>query len=392
MASVRGRLTRPKDGDDCAKQRKTTTVFFLFTSGRSWSRLMTSEEHPIYGKPLDRATQERLFGPARARGVVHTNGELLYVMVKMGGSAKYVNYLSRDTLLYCWPSFDGPDRRAMQRAYDKRTVFLVKVVPQGGTRTFFWGRAVIAEMEASATEFESDGVLRCINPAQRRYTITRLWANAVPDGADCPPAPSVGEVCESVAHAPAPFIPAREVELDGIHFDSVCEARHYLTMTALGLEARREPVSVEITDLLPDGWPQTWYNPDVLVVDPYKGTMLVEIKPCYPYDDEVLRCEAACRRLRLPILLFYGTDFRSPYEITRPANRSYAHAQGPRAIQWTFSTETQTVNRVDDVSYMAHDVDGTTIGFIERRRDSQDLRVYHPSVLKALEAAARRDL
>ena len=29
MASVRGRLTRPKDGDYCAKQRKTTTVFFF---------------------------------------------------------------------------------------------------------------------------------------------------------------------------------------------------------------------------------------------------------------------------------------------------------------------------------------------------------------------------
>ena len=377
------------------RKRKNASVFFCLQVDRVPLICMTTTiaDHPIYGQgPLSRADQDRLFGPSAARGVVHTNGDLRYVFVKMGASAKYVNYISRDILLYCWPSFDGADRGAMQLAYDRRTSFLVKVVPHGSTRTYLWGHAVIDEMESTVTEFESEGVVRYIDPTQRRYKITRLIspANDTTPTHAAPVTPVLDTPPASNAASTQVVIAAREVQIDGIRFDSVCEARHHITMTELGIEARREPLSIDITDLLPDGWPQTWYNPDVLVIDPYKGTMLVEIKPCYPYDEEILRCEAACRRLHLPIILFYGTEFRSPYEVTRPADRSYAHAQGPRAILWTFSDKTGTVERVDDVSYMAHDVNGTTLGFIDRRRDSQDTRVYHPKVLQALDMARQR--
>lgn len=366
--------------------------------------MTTDGEHSIYGLgPLSRRDQDKFFGPGSTHGVVHTNGTLVYVFVKMGASAKYINYISRDTLLYCWPSFDGADRRAMQRAYDLRAPFLVKVVPHGSTRTFLWGRAIISEMESSLTEFESEGVLRSVDPGQRRYKITRISSQPLegpPEDAPLAiPHGSTNDAAPAQAQAPSPpaseamggpIVPAREVMLDGIQFDSVCEARHYITMQALGLKVCREPLSINITSVLPGEWPQTWYNPDVLVTDPYKGTVLIEIKPCYPYDEEIVRCEAACRFMRLPVILFYGTDFRSPYEITRPPSRSYEHSHGPRGIQWNVSPETGTVIRVDDVAYMADEVDGTTVGFIDRRRDSQDMRVYHPRVIQAFETARQR--
>jgi hypothetical protein len=116
---------------------------------------------------------------------------------------------------------------------------------------------------------------------------------------------------------------ALDTEYNGTHFRSRLEARTARLMTLLGVRYVYEPCSFNIGgghSYTPDFW-----LPDL--------KLYIEVKPAYPYVEELQRCEAVAR-MGFDIALLYG-DVGLPWaHLGGAADRSYEHSRNYRGIRW----------------------------------------------------------
>ena len=117
------------------------------------------------------------------------------------------------------------------------------------------------------------------------------------------------------------------------------------------------------------------YTPDFVVDIPYTNaytqTYLIEIKPCYPYDDEIRKAMGAVEKLKvMPLFLFYNTEFTCPFaeRWTGSGHGDYRHDAGVRALKFSWNTEANRVVIEHDAAYTLKILsDGSWIGGIDVR-------------------------
>jgi hypothetical protein len=126
--------------------------------------------------------------------------------------------------------------------------------------------------------------------------------------------------------------------VDGVETHSLLEKRHACLLSLLNVKWSRDAPTVH--GILLSNGRTTSYTPDFVVDMEDEGgterTCLVEIKPRYPYDDELRKARGACSVLKgTPLFLFYNTRFRSPFS-SRPSSYGqgdYGHHEGVRGIR-----------------------------------------------------------
>ena len=115
-------------------------------------------------------------------------------------------------------------------------------------------------------------------------------------------------------------------------------------------------------------------------------TMMVEIKPCYPYDDDLVKCRATCTVLRRPVLLMYNTTFAPPFcarwgGVGMPA---YDHSDAVRGMLFVWEAGQVVVRH--DVAYMYDET--ARVGWMGVRENVGDERFDNPTLQAAYAAAA----
>ena len=401
-------------------------------------------DHPIYGRRLTHAESKEMFGDASRKGIVLApGGGVKYVYATLGASSKYKNEVTRDVVKYCY-SPAAADNMAMDEAFRRGDSIPVKVVPNHGTDTYYWGHGKIVS---------KDDVVYMGNCPRNRYVIERVTSpeELAATAASSPSAAPVEAEEESSVTLrstrstagkrrivedddnddnadkednnterarPAvvarvenrlntrTLVPADIVRaIQEVEFDSLLEKRHAAMMTRLGLRWNRVPPTIHEV-CLSDGTMHS-YNPDFRVLPrirpgsakPYEGEearpFVIEIKPRYPYDDEIRKCTETVAQLGTSVVLFYGGSphFGMPFD-HRPAvsgmQGSYAHADGVRGIRFSWEETSQSVLLEHDVAYMARtdSATGEVHAYVGVRR-GLDEAVYHPKVQEAFEIASQ---
>lgn len=370
---------------------------------------MTTPHHPEYGQRLTRSQKVTLFGESHDddyKGIVQREGKVVWILVKTGAQQTYPNEVTSTHVKYCY-SRDGKANTAMKRAYESGHSFIVKVVPDKAPDTYLWGYGIIEQLQE---DYESNGRM------YRRFVIKRSLASSTTavEPVVAPPcvAPSIAL---PVAIPVAPSIPPSEILADvserdpkrqcgsgavlsierlmeGVQFDSHLEKRHAAMMTALNINWSRTAPTIHGIEL--GSGATVSYTPD-FVVDIPNGvitqTYLIEIKPCYPYDDEIRKCMGACKQIKvMPLFLFYNSDFRCPFaeRWNGSGHGDYAHHSGVRAMKFSWNSQVQRVIIEHDAAYVASILsDGSVVAGIDTRISIGDTRFDNEIVNKAYSIA-----
>jgi hypothetical protein len=309
----------------------------------------------IYGQKLDRETREAIFGETGGKGINVVDGVVKYIYVTCGVSSRFPNVVTTDKILYCYSKIPA-DACAMKKSYEGGLSFPVKVAPNGGTDTFFWGMGKITALNDPTA------------PAGKSRYVVDKTSSEMPA---LPPAKKrrVGSI---------------EVNDAGEQYDSLLEYRHACVMKELGIPFVRPAPILPSVDICENGVMRTvTYNPDFyLLTEP---PAFVEIKPAFPYDVAQERCISACRKYRLDFILLYNSEFRiSSCGQAEVPPGSYEHTSGIRGILYAWNRSTQEVDVSHDVAYMAEDDErGEVSAFLAKRNGPRDARVYHPKVREA---------
>jgi hypothetical protein len=319
--------------------------------------MASSWEHPVYGTLLRNGDIDRIFGRVRGKGITFTAGQAAQsIFVTVGASCKYPNEVTREVVRYCHsPHADA--NQAMAQAHATGALVRVRVAPDGGTDTYDWGSGRIVELrERHAASGKNRFVLEHV-PEETAGAPEAARVKR-PRAADPPPrsdsddvmlvqvgetsshdADDVGDGGEGDLGGDGAAPTAVETVVDGVVFHSLLERRHATMLTALGLAWTRAAPTLHGVHL-GDGHVVS-YTPDFLVTpkDPNTPIVLLEIKPRYPYDDEMAKCAAVCAQLRATIALLYNTTFACPFA-ARAARRGtqgdYVHADAVRGMLWSW--------------------------------------------------------
>ena len=264
-------------------------------------------------------------GPGGVR--LLTNGRVgsIFISTNPNRNARYKNEISRDQILYCHTP-QPRAHRAMEVAFEAKTPLPVQI-SDGSSLSYDWGNGVIAVMDDESS----------------RYVIRRHDA-AAEGGGD-----TTGE-SEASEHGGA------EREHEGDEYDSLLEKRHATIMRVLGMEFCRSKPGVPRFDVQLPNEDEQWhvYQPDFSVYNEDGTCDIVEIKPRYPYDDEMRRCEQVARQTRARVFLLYGTHMTIPFSCKKRKNGempSYEHAEGIRGMLFQWDNDRKTVTVRGDVGY-----------------------------------------
>ena len=349
--------------------------------------------HPQYGQRLTRSQKVTLFGDSHAddhKGIVQRDGKVVWILVQTGEKQTYPNEVTPTHVKYCY-SKDGKANNAMKRAYEAGYPFMVKVVPDKSPDTYLWGYGVIDVLQE---DHESNGRM------YRRFVITRDETARSPIYVPTPVvAPVTAPVFVPTNGEPKPkrhCVSGAVVNtlefMEEVQFDSHLEKRHAAMMTALNIRWSRTTPTIHGVEL--GSGTIVSYTPD-FVVDIPNGiitqTYLIEIKPCYPYDDEIRKCVEACTQMKVvPLFLFYNSDFRCPFaeRWNGSGHGDYAHDKGVRALKFSWNSHLERVIIEHDAAYTASLLpDGTVVGGIDTRISVQDTRFNNDMVNKAYDIA-----
>ena len=311
---------------------------------------MQQEHHPTFGQLCTKADEDRIFGAgSRQAGIVCDASGVKFIYCRTGARQKYPNSVTRDEIRYC----HGPlasSNAAMNDAHASGRTFPVKVVPDGSALTYYWGMARIVETK------ETHPQTHCA-----RYVLHR----------------DIGD--NTHERACTELVP---------HFHSVLEGRHACMMDAVGIEWTRNVPTFHGV-LLGDG-SMVSYTPDFML-HVRRRPIVVEIKPQYPYDDEVRRAMAVAfhyRGTQTEVFILFNTSFHSPFAARKTeadgVQGSYGHASGVRGIRFYWDDAQGAVVVNSDAAY-AIEEDGTPT--IAARRDVDDGR-FNNAVLDAAYTAA----
>jgi hypothetical protein len=344
--------------------------------------------HERYGEPLNRAGVLRHFptppNASNTWGIVYTNQSVVaWLTTKVGAGQSYPNEVSRDVIRYCY----GPDKLAhqsMTRMWQEGLTFKIKVIPDKSTATYLWGTGKITVLEEVFNE-------PATNKMYQRYVIAR-----VPE-AD-------GDTGDAPDGGPAVKRPRGAVEttVDGVVYDSICERRHKCVMEHLGIPYKRTAWTFH--DIHLSATARTCsYTPDYIAYprNPITGAtecLLMEIKPRYPYDQEIERAMGAVAQSRIPLVILFNTVFRCPFDVrpeTPGEQGKYEHADGVRGIRLEWSSAEEKVVFAHDAGYCVFsdpldDADGT-IATVRARPDpsqASSAPFTHPKVRAAFRAAS----
>lgn len=120
----------------------------------------------------------------------------------------------------------------------------------------------------------------------------------------------------------------------------------------------------------------------------FVSEIMVEVKPAWPHDDELRKCELVALRTRRPLLLAYGR-IKNPHARCRPSSddlnseKNYGHSDGLR-----FAIYDANGLRLCSDAVLMMERNGNVI--IDVRRSVTDERVYHPRLVDAFEQARKR--
>lgn len=343
-------------------------------------------QHETYGKRLTRSEEIQLFGQARGRGIqLASDGSVAWIYVTVGARMRYPNAVTRDVVRYCYSPVDRANA-AMKKAYEQGHAFRVRVAPDAATNTYYWGRAKVVQLqeliEHNASTFE-------------RYVLERVREDEEKEeGGATSSSMSLDALATAATHAIHTTKRARVEEetpkassahpvavqvttADGVTFDSLLERKHAVMLTALGVRWTRNAPTFH--DIVVTHERVVSYTPDLVLYTAHEGVVYVEIKPRYPYDDELLKCMGACELTRAPFYLMYNTRFVPPFSPRAEGHGQgdYAHHEGVRGIR--FAWDGDRVRVTHDVAYAPE-------GLAARER-VEDARFYDARVLAAYAAA-----
>lgn len=385
------------------------------------------ECHPIYGEKLSHQRKGELFGNERSdayKGIVQRNGRVAWILVKTGAQQTYPNEVTTNCIKYCYSTTDGKANAAMRKAHETGDAFAVKVVADKSPDTYFWGEGKVSVPQE---DHEHNGRM------YRRFVIVRATSEELAeDGARAAageepaveeePEPPAKRAC--IVKAPDPAL--RELELQGlqglqglqqlrevqglqegqevqglqqelkalqesvhgVEFDSHLERCHAVLMSQLHIPWSRTTPTIHGISL--GNGRIVSYTPD-FIVELDGRPCLLEIKPRYPYDDELRKATGACAQLKvMPLFLFYNTEFRAPFaELWAGSGQGdYRHHDGVRAIKFTWSFELKRVVVEHDAAYAADEIEGRVSGSIDVRRVLGDQRFHLPQLLEAYRRTA----
>jgi hypothetical protein len=315
---------------------------------------MAAWEHPTYGTLMRNGEVDRVFGRVRGKGIVFSaGGSAQFIFVTVGASRKYPNEVTREVVKYCY-SPDADANQAMAQSHATGALVRVRIAPNGGSDTYDWGHGRIVELcERHAASGTNRFVLAHVPKeeaaADDETRTKRLRSADLPPRSDSDDvmlvdvgdtSQAAGGANNGMARRSSDAVPtAVETVVDGVVFHSLLERRHAAMLTALGLAWTREALTVHGVRL-GDGSVVS-YTPDFLVTpeDPRAPLVLLEIKPRYPYDDEMAKCSGVCAQLRTTIALLYNTTFSCPFAeraTRRGAQGDYVHADAVRGMLWSW--------------------------------------------------------
>ena len=347
--------------------------------------------HELYGLNLT-IKEEALFATNGPRGINVENGKIRNIFVFT--NSKYRNTFDGEVLLY-YKNNDVNAKAAMESAFLHRESFPVKV--KDGTKMMLWGMVIVEALP----DFEGRYRMRRVRsgytptlPLKKELEAalavlhdmlppvhTQDPESATESLEDGAPSTSEDSASSSSTAPPAPPAPPakrrRQEEstveasmvsddlerltqsalaaVEGVDFHSHLERSHALLLTLLGIEWKRDETptanAVDLGDYV------STYTPDLTLYDTVSEppvARLVEIKPRYPYDEEIQKAVEMVRNVRIPLVLLYNTTFRSPFCARPPhANRQgkYEHADGVRGMQFSYNWTTGRVDVEYDVAY-----------------------------------------
>jgi hypothetical protein len=256
-----------------------------------------------YGTLVDKAQMRDIFGPEgtqNRRGIAHENGIVSWILVKVGASSRFPNILEKDVLYYCY-SPDVKANEAMMKSMEDGLVVKVKVVPDGGTKTYYWGEGKVV---SSTNSVYHEG------RTFKRFVIHKL---------------SHTEPCDEEKEEQ----PNKRQKIET--YDSNLERRHAKLFECTGAVCEREPFTVHNVEI--KGGKLVSYTPDFLL-HTKRGKVVLEIKPKFPYNDEILKTVSVAEKVNLPVCILYESDFRTPFCDSAPTSRqgAYTHASGVKGI------------------------------------------------------------
>ena len=312
------------------------------------------EVHPTYGRRVASRGEAAALFPGGATGGVKLlpNGHVgsIFIDAASGsGTRRHTNTIEKDVIYYAHTTHVRA-HRAMEAAFEQGQTIPVQI-GDGGTLGFFWGQARIEAMMGP--------------DARLCYVLKRVQQTPEEEAAELEKAPVVDP--EQL-------------------FDSLLERRHAALMSELSVSFSRSNVpcyKVELSDGVHS------YTPDFLLYTADGAAQVIEIKPCYPHDDELRRCEQVCRKARSTVFLMYGGTFTPPFSSrkrTRDELPTYPHADGVRGIKFSWCNTTEGVVMEGDAGYY---VDAEGRAGIDVRRVIGDGRFENERLQQAFAAAAK---
>lgn len=356
--------------------------------------MQAHETHPLYGSRVrSQAENREICGQlADKYGGVRLTREGVVGMLFISANGKYPNIIKRETISYCFPP--GPDKVvAMHRAFNEQTTFRV-MISDGRPLGFNWGLAKITNTD----------------DANRRYDIVRV--NEHPDGLQQETTDDPAEATEpavepttamatmmvttesaepttTTAVAQAYAIRngnSLEVFDRGTRFDSALEWRTSIFLQSLGIDYIAKGIphfGVKYQDAPHD------YTPDFTIYDATDGSPTdVEIKPHFPYDDELRKCEQVVAQRHTPMVLMYGEPTIACFSSEAGKHSGYQHASGMRGIRFEWDQATRRVIISHDAAFACEPADGSRPGIRVRSRPDDDTDHFENQWLKRARTAA----
>lgn len=272
-----------------------------------------------FGRRLTSRTEAQQRFPGLGTGGVRllANGRVgsIFISANPNRNPRYKNEISRDEILFCHTP-QTRAHRAMEVAFEAKTPMPVQI-SDGSSLSYDWGDGVIAVMDDDSS----------------RYVIRRQVAD------------------ESEAKETEHEESEHEDE-----YDSLLEKRHATVMRLLGMEFCRTKPGVARFDVQLPNEDEQWhvYQPDFNIYNEDGTCDIVEIKPRYPYDDEMRRCEQVAQQTRARVFLLYGTQMTVPFSCKKRKNGelpSYEHSEGIRGMLFQWDNDRKKVTVRGDAGY-----------------------------------------
>lgn len=341
------------------------------------------------GVRISDTQKEAIFGKGRGGIFTSNDNEHLFIKAIFGQSMTYPNEFDGTKILYCYSPKKWLNSRMKNEyhATGRKIRILVGMNCEDYDCGFYF-----------CTGFDT---IEWHGEAQPRFILERC---AEQDEQDEKDAAAPGTVVASIGNAEneGEGVPAAkrrrcaysfEVNYDGVYFDSILEARHYVLMKEiLGCNYQAQSVGSFNLGTLGD-FSCNAYTPDgmlrdVLLLDSTTPTPLavVEIKPRFPSDIEGQKCQRLSELFQWPVILFYG-DMRPRFTKSaidaHTGKRCYEHHDGLAGI--IFLPDGSVI----EGAMWCWDTDFDAPRF-DARRGFFDKRCEHERIVEALASAGAR--